>query len=585
MSFPLVQRLRRGAQGEDAELRERLGLEGPVDDVQLTGALVASLAKDELIARTEWSAVGDAPSGSASGTLATPSLTPSIPPPAPLAPIELPEDLRGVLSVLRSGAVLDRRRATLRLAEVLRGETASEPSSEELAWIADALDASRDLEIAYELVLARRALPGAAGQEARVDDARADALFGKLEAEARAYWEGERGGEPLGALGAEDLAILAPRLREASDALVAHLGALIEGSDGSVDLAGRRALIGAFRYSGDGRLVGSLALVLAARDRVLTTGAARALGRIEDPRVRALLLRAYRASVRPAERAVIAGALGVQGELVGRGWVRALLSNADAPTLRAALESMATLGQPEDAERLAVFLEHEDVVITSRAVRALGRSGDARALLLLARVRKAPIADGALRVEVEDAEASIVARLELRGEEVPERSEILAATALTTGARSPKEEREHAPLPSWWLRLRAWLDWVTARLWITMGMRSRALHRLERAAARRPGWAPPLVTLGASFHSSQSAQALAALRRALEADRHWVERNAARLLAQVFLRRAEETTRDGRGDIARGLLEEALRLDLRRAPGSLRFEMQRRLGALRGDGG
>ncbi len=583
MSFPLVQRLRRGAQGDDAELRERLRLEGPADDAQLTAALVGALARDELVARSEWS--GDAASTS-SGTYATPSLspTPSVPPPAP-TPVELPSDLRSLLAVQRSGAVLDRRRATRQIAAMLRGESDAEPSGEELVSIADALDGSRDLEIAYELVLARRALPGAAGIEVRADDARASALFGELEAAARAYWEGERSEEPLGALAAEDLAILAPRLREASDVLVAHLGALIEGSDGSIDVPGRRALIGAFRYSGDTRLVGSLALVLAARDRVLTTGAARALARIEDPRVRPLLLRAYRASVRPAERAVIAGALGLQGDSVGRAWVRAILSNADPATLRAALEAMATLGQPEDAERLSLFLDHDDVVITSRAVRALGRSGDARALLLLAKARPAARTDGALRVELEDAEAAIVARLELRGEDVPERSEVLAATALTTGARSPNEEREHAPLPSWWLRLRAWLDWVTARLWIALGMRGRALHRLERAAARRPGWAPPLVTLGASFDAAQSAQALAALRRALEADRGWVERHAARLLAQVFLRRAEETARDGRGDIARGLLEEALRLDLRRAPGSLRFEMQRRLGALRGDGG
>jgi hypothetical protein len=54
-----------------------------------------------------------------------------------------------------------------------------------------------------------------------------------------------------------------------------------------------------------------------------------------------------------------------------------------------------------------------------------------------------------------------------------------------------------------------------------------------------------------------------------------------RALARSFLRRSEQVERDGRFAIARGLLDEVMALDLRRAPSSLRFEIGRRYEALR----
>jgi hypothetical protein len=53
------------------------------------------------------------------------------------------------------------------------------------------------------------------------------------------------------------------------------------------------------------------------------------------------------------------------------------------------------------------------------------------------------------------------------------------------------------------------------------------------------------------------------------------------LLAQSFLQRAEVVAGAGRADVARGLLEEALALDLRRAPSNLRYALSHRLDALR----
>jgi hypothetical protein len=62
-----------------------------------------------------------------------------------------------------------------------------------------------------------------------------------------------------------------------------------------------------------------------------------------------------------------------------------------------------------------------------------------------------------------------------------------------------------------------------------------------------------------------------------------VERNplVIRAVARCFLRRSEQVQRDGRIAIARGLLDEVMALDLRRAPSSLRFEIGRRYEALR----
>jgi tetratricopeptide (TPR) repeat protein len=99
----------------------------------------------------------------------------------------------------------------------------------------------------------------------------------------------------------------------------------------------------------------------------------------------------------------------------------------------------------------------------------------------------------------------------------------------------------------------------------------------------RPDWVAPVLVLAVfAARRSELAQALPAFRRALGIDRTAIERSttAARLMAETFLRRAEAMARDGRDEIARGLLEEALAFDLRRAPSALRFALEQRQQAL-----
>jgi tetratricopeptide (TPR) repeat protein len=133
------------------------------------------------------------------------------------------------------------------------------------------------------------------------------------------------------------------------------------------------------------------------------------------------------------------------------------------------------------------------------------------------------------------------------------------------------------------VRARAQVSLLLGELWLTLGATQRGIARLEAAAALLPDWALPVVKL-AMLHArrKESALALASFRRALGIDRKAVEDHAgaARMLAHAFLRRAEAMQREGRVDIARGLLEEALSLDLRRAPSDLRFALEQRLHRL-----
>jgi hypothetical protein len=129
-----------------------------------------------------------------------------------------------------------------------------------------------------------------------------------------------------------------------------------------------------------------------------------------------------------------------------------------------------------------------------------------------------------------------------------------------------------------------WRDYVMARLWLLVGRVTWAIARFESAAARRDNWAVPLIGIGMAFaRREQYALALPAFRRAIEVDRPRIERNPilVRAMAKSFLHRAEQVEREGRDDVARGLVGEVLTLDLRRAPGTVRFELKRKHDVLR----
>jgi tetratricopeptide (TPR) repeat protein len=240
-----------------------------------------------------------------------------------------------------------------------------------------------------------------------------------------------------------------------------------------------------------------------------------------------------------------------------------------------ALEALAELGTGDDAQALP--LDKLGSSALKKGLRVLEQIGDGRALEALGRLEHAGLSP-ALRADSEDAAAAIRARLELLGEEAPPAH--AAAEAFDTAKMAVMRRRQDPAS----VRMRArWSLWL-AHAWAVLGSQARAVGRFETAAALRPEWVTPVLSLALLYaRVANHTQALAGFRRALDIDRPSVERNAAavRALAQSFLRRSEAVERDGRHDIAFGLLEEALALDLRRAPSGLRFALSQRHEALR----
>jgi tetratricopeptide (TPR) repeat protein len=569
----LVDALREGLGSTEEKLRAELGVDASIDDAELAKRLVRELAawgrsdlsKRKSRRRDPRPSAEVLPVRGADASLLS-----------RLGKVE--QGALGVddvahsqtlAAVARAGNLGQRRAAVRRLAQLVRERKLK---GDDLRKTADFLSSVRDDELAYELSEARADLPGAVGKEVRDDRAQFDALATAITAEIPRFWEGQRGDEPVSSLPGVERAMLLMRVRDLGDMVTSHLGALVEAAE---DLAGpgsRLELIGSLRYCGDRRLVASFVTVLESDDTVLAAEAARALARVDDPRVHPALRRAFTRSIDDRLRIVLAGALGSVGDLTGADYVRERLALDDPEIARLGLEAIATLGSAEDVELVLKFVDQGDRDMRLLAFRALGRIGDSRALAVLKKKRDETQVS-ALFGELEEAEAIIRARLELRGEVAEESAPLaVAETAL---------EPILAPLG---VRIRGWIDYSLGWFWLVLGWRDRAVRRFETAALRRPAWVLPVLST-AMVHARQDrhALALASFRRAIEVDRARVEGRSIsmRALSTCFLRRAEEMEREGRAEIARGLLEEVLSLDLRRSPAAIRFEIARRHAAIR----
>jgi HEAT repeat protein len=325
----------------------------------------------------------------------------------------------------------------------------------------------------------------------------------------------------------------------------------------------RAAWLAAIRGAGDPRLVPTLGALVESRERGIALDAARALGRVDTASAHAILASAFRRSNTPADRAVLGGMLGLHGDPTVLPELRDTMRAEDPRARLAAVEAIGPIATSEDFEPLASLLGTGSLALDRAVVRSLGRLGDARAVRLLRGLR-ATDRGPALSVDVEEALRAVRAQMELRGEkDVPE------------GALKPVITRAASP---WWARALARLHMLAAALEARLGMQARALRRLDRAIESARDLAAPWVAKGRIFMArGSSAEALVVFRRAIEIDRASVERTplAARAVARAFLERSEATRREGRRDVAQGLLEEALTLDLRRVPLPLRQALAR----------
>ena len=474
------------------------------------------------------------------------------------------DDVPTLLAVIRAASLQHRRAALGRLKEKLSDRRSLSNEHQKLAL--ETLRQLRDVDVAYELADLRQSLPGVVGRKERAARDEWNDLVPRLQADVRSFWDGQSAYEPLQQLPGDQRAMLLLRLRDLPTLLVDHICAVIEGGDGVSSIDDRIGLVASLRHAGDRRLVPSLITALNMPKRELVIEAAHALGGIVDPRSVSALGDKFGRAVLDEERAVIGGALGMLGDNRAAEYVRSLLNSDHPVVVTSALEAMQSLGSPEDAAAIVPLLEHNSPMVSSHAVVALGRTGDGRVLDDLKQLY-AKTSVPAMRAQIEDALASIAARMELRGEEA------VAIDWSEVGHKPTVKQRDRLGA-----RVRGVRDFVIGHMWLLVGSLNRAIARFESAAVHRGGWAAPLIAIAMTFaRRGQHALALPAFRRAIEIDRTRIERNPifARTLASCFLRRAEQVEREGRDDVARGLVVEALTFDLRWAPSAVRFELER----------
>jgi hypothetical protein len=570
--------LREGIAGNEyADPREALGCSADADDTKVARALVHAIAVNDL------------------EQIGTQSIDPesarhpSVRPPTEVAAdpsflgrlsttgddglsVERIDDVPTLLAVLRAGSRRQRRAALVRLRERLRDrrQLHTDAARKAIQTIAEL----RDVELGYELAQARMELPGARGREARHEHDQWKRLAERTEAAIRAFWDGQSNVDAIRVLPGDQRALLLMRVAELPDVVIRHITAIIEGSDGCVPLESRIGLVTSLRYARDPRLVPALIAVVEAERGELVAGAARVLGGMDDARVHPALAERFERSFLAEERIALAGALGMHGDCRGLPEVRSSLQEDQPQLPLQALEAMESLGSSESTDLVAKFLDHADVSVATQAARTAARIGDGRALDELTERHNATSVP-ALRASIEDALSAIAARMELRGEE--------AATIdwSEVGNRPAPRKGSRDSVPA---ILLGWRDYFMARLWLLLGRVTWAVARFESAAARRDNWVVPLIGIGMAFaRREQYALALPAFRRAIEVDRPRIERNPilVRAMAKSFLHRAEQVEREGRDDVARGLVGEVMTLDLRRAPGTVRFELKRKHDVLR----
>ncbi len=562
---------------ELTDARAALGLDGGSTDTDVARAMITALAARD---------VGHIGTGSVHPDAAR---HPSVRPPTEVQmdasflgrlsasgtgdlSLEQIEDVATLLAVLRAGSRGQRRAALVRIRERIRDRRLLHSDTARRAI--ETIRELRDVELGYELTLAREELPGGLGREARGEREQWKRLAQRVEADIRSFWDGQSNVEPIHVLPGDQRALLLLRVRELPDVVANHISAVIEGSDGVAPRESRIGLLASLRYATDCRLVPSLVSIVEAERGELVAQAARVLGGMDDARAHPALAERFERSFAPEERLALAGALGMHGDCRGLAEVRGSLEEKRPQLLLQALEAMESLGTSEHTDLVARFIEHPDVVVATQAARTAGRIGDGRALDELTQRYDQSLVP-ALRAAIEDALSAVAARMELRGEKAAmvDWSEVGNKPTLTIGSRDSAAA----------IAL-GWRDYALGRFWLLFGRAAWAVARFESAATRRRGWVDPLIGIGMAFaQQEQYALALPAFRRALEIDRPRIERNPilVRAMAKSFLHRAEEVEREGRDDVARGLVGEVLTLDLRRAPGTVRFELKRKHDVLR----
>ena len=480
------------------------------------------------------------------------------------------DNLHTLLLIARAAGLFMRRAAVARIGELLLGVEIM--AAEQRRQTIETLRSLGHAELAYDVGGVLASLPGGEGRAARAEQRTRLDLAARVQLRVVAFWEGEDHAEPFSALSAEERAMLLPHARALSDVSIHHLSALLEDSAAHIAEPELRVLLTLLEHAGDARLLPALRSVLYQQPTALYEPCVRALASIDDARVPGLLGDAYERATRTTQRLLLAAALGRFGDGRGLGYARSVLREQDPVHLVAAVDVLSEVGGKDDVQRIIDLLDHPDPRVLHSAIRGLGRIGDSRALLPLAELRSR-VERSSKRADIEDAESAILARAELLGEPLPT-ADALYMSRDTRRMVAIARARDPALL-----RLRARVYFGVAVVLALCGSRRRASSLFEAASALLPGWLAPVRSL-ALLHARRKdvAAALSAFRRALDIDRAALEADvhAVSVMATTFLRRAEAVERAGQLDIARGLIEEALSYDLRRAGAEVRMALSER---------
>lgn len=556
---------------EQARTRMELGLPASYDDEQFARAVVQHAAR---MAMQGAPTRGSSPPARSARDSSRPTRA-SAPPRAaaslyPLAASGRSTDnLRTLALIVKAGSLFQRRAAVARIGEILQGS--AQASAEQRRHAIDVLKNQAHTALAYDIAAVLAALPGGEGRAPRAEQRARQELSSRVQQRVIAFWEGEHSSEPFSALSAEERAMLLPHARALGDVVTRHVSALIEDSAAHIAEPELRVLLTSLEHAGDPRLLPALRSLFLGQPTTLFEPCVRALAGIDDARVSDLFGDAYERATRAPQRLLLGAALGRFGDSRGLAYARSVLLEQDPVHLAAAIDVLAEVGGKDDVQRVIDLLEHADPRVTQAAIRGLARIGDARALPPLAELR-GRVSASSQRAHIEDAESAIAARAELLGEALPSSDSLSMSNA--TRRMVAMARRDPALL-----RLRARAYFALAVMLAVCGSRRRASSLFEAAAALLPGWLAPVRSL-ALLHARRHdvAGALAAFRRALDIDHGALEADprAVSAMATTFLRRAEAVEREGRSDIALGLIDEALSYDLRRAGAEVRLALSER---------
>lgn len=478
------------------------------------------------------------------------------------------EDVASLAATARGGAILERRAALERLAELAHDDPA-------LLENVDLDPVRHEPQLELDLLQLSVRLRGAPGREARAELARVDHLLEGFETAVRQVVDGVRGGDPLAELDPHERAHLMLHARRLDDFTIGFIVDSLSSTvtdGGAPDAVDRLAAV---RAMADARLLLVLvgALLDDARSEVRAE-AARCIARIDDRRVVPLLLTANARASDLGERIALAEALGIWGDFRGDSAILEGLADPDRATRIAALDA---LYDPALAERAAARATQDDFDEQRAAIRALGRAGDERALGWLERLdsNEAELPP-ALGVELSMARQAVLARAEMRGD-APH--ELLERSRRDAQRKTRALERSPGAPPTKRHRFLAWVLMLRALLQSLLHMRESASALCDRALAADPRWLRPALYQGRLWErAGDLARAVAGYRRALSIAPSLLPARPADMtrIATVFLNRAEALHAAGRIEVARAILDELSVLDLSAVPPHIRHALRRR---------